>query len=144
MRMESWSDEFFNLLEVLATEVEQFFTDVAKEVSTVVDAIVITTEEAMDQMQVILDTEVERQLNDWIDPIVELCLTFESTVETAAQPIVHTIDPLMSDQPACVGCRHYHGQMYGGNLLVCGMHPYGWQDDKCPDWQSTWGNSDPV
>jgi hypothetical protein len=33
----------------------------------------------------------------------------------------------------CVGCRNFHG----ANKIVCGMHPYGWeQDDNCPDWQS--------
>ncbi|MBD1852847.1 hypothetical protein [Leptolyngbya sp. FACHB-711] len=41
---------------------------------------------------------------------------------------------------ACAGCVHYHGIAYGYNrdsrsLLVCGFHPYGWQqDDTCPDW----------
>ncbi len=38
---------------------------------------------------------------------------------------------------ACEGCDHYHGQTYGGNFLVCGMHPYGVQDEHCPDWQSS-------
>lgn len=36
---------------------------------------------------------------------------------------------------ACRGCRHYHGQTYGGTLLVCGMHPFGVEEDACPDWQ---------
>lgn len=36
---------------------------------------------------------------------------------------------------ACKGCCHYHGQKYGGNLLVCGMHPYGVEEEHCPDWQ---------
>jgi len=38
--------------------------------------------------------------------------------------------------PACIGCRNYHGYIYGGNLLVCGFHPYGWDSDSCPDWQA--------
>lgn len=37
---------------------------------------------------------------------------------------------------ACRGCCHYHGQVYGGNLLVCGMHPFGVDDQHCSDWQS--------
>ena len=37
--------------------------------------------------------------------------------------------------PACVGCSNYHGHSYGGNLLVCAMHPYGWENENCPDWQ---------
>lgn len=36
---------------------------------------------------------------------------------------------------ACQGCCHYHGQTYGGELLVCGMHPYGVEGEHCPDWQ---------
>jgi hypothetical protein len=40
-------------------------------------------------------------------------------------------------------CRHYHGQVYGGNLLVCAMHPYGPGEDvdTCPDLDSIWDNS---
>lgn len=41
---------------------------------------------------------------------------------------------------ACQGCTNYHGLAYGYSrenraILVCAMHPYGWQqDDLCPDW----------
>ncbi|WLT38230.1 hypothetical protein NON20_22495 [Synechocystis sp. B12] len=38
-------------------------------------------------------------------------------------------------QPACQGCQHYHGYVYNGQLLVCAMHPYGWETEQCPDWQ---------
>jgi len=38
-------------------------------------------------------------------------------------------------QPACQGCQHYHGYVYGGKLLVCGMHPYGSETGDCPDWE---------
>ena len=38
--------------------------------------------------------------------------------------------------PACIGCRNYHGRVYSGNLLVCAIHPYGWSDDNCPDWET--------
>jgi hypothetical protein len=37
----------------------------------------------------------------------------------------------------CEGCCYYHGQTYGGNHLVCAMHPYGVENDTCPDWQAT-------
>ncbi|NJL86882.1 MAG: hypothetical protein HC886_14445 [Leptolyngbyaceae cyanobacterium SM1_1_3] len=42
---------------------------------------------------------------------------------------------------ACVGCLNYHGVDYGSSkarrhLLVCAMHPYGWQlSTLCPDRQ---------
>ncbi|AIE75410.1 MULTISPECIES: hypothetical protein [unclassified Synechocystis] len=38
-------------------------------------------------------------------------------------------------QPACRGCQHYHGYVYNGQLLVCAMHPYGWETESCPDWE---------
>lgn len=43
-----------------------------------------------------------------------------------------------AQQPqACQGCCHYHGRVYGGNLLVCAMHPYGVETDRCGDWESS-------
>jgi len=36
----------------------------------------------------------------------------------------------------CQGCCFYHGQTYNGNRLICGLHPYGAEDDYCADWQS--------
>jgi hypothetical protein len=37
---------------------------------------------------------------------------------------------------ACQGCGNYHGEVYGENLLVCAMHPYGWEDGACPDYMN--------
>jgi hypothetical protein len=37
--------------------------------------------------------------------------------------------------PACKGCRNYHGQWYGTNRLICGIHPHGWSDENCPDYE---------
>lgn len=34
----------------------------------------------------------------------------------------------------CRGCRNLHGEVYGGNLLVCAMHPYG-NGDECKDFK---------
>ncbi|MBD6621151.1 hypothetical protein FNW02_37005 [Komarekiella sp. 'clone 1'] len=36
---------------------------------------------------------------------------------------------------ACIGCQNYHGQYYGGNMLVCGIHARGWDGENCPDYQ---------
>jgi hypothetical protein len=40
-------------------------------------------------------------------------------------------------QPACMGCGNYSGTNFGGNLLVCGFHPYGWAEGNCPDWEKS-------
>lgn len=40
----------------------------------------------------------------------------------------------------CAGCANYHGQAYGfqreqRTVLICAMHPHGWQGTSpCPDW----------
>ncbi|PSN14097.1 hypothetical protein C7293_13155 [filamentous cyanobacterium CCT1] len=41
----------------------------------------------------------------------------------------------------CRGCANYHGIAYGTSrdrrsLLVCAIHPHGWQGGEgCPDWR---------
>ncbi|MBW4595495.1 MAG: hypothetical protein KME46_21970 [Brasilonema angustatum HA4187-MV1] len=37
---------------------------------------------------------------------------------------------------ACQGCKNYHGRYYGGTVLICGIHPYGWNGDNCPDYRT--------
>jgi len=36
---------------------------------------------------------------------------------------------------ACDGCINYHGQSYGGNKLVCAIHPAGVDGASCKDWE---------
>lgn len=33
----------------------------------------------------------------------------------------------------CVGCENFHGQEHGGVMLVCAIHPYGIETERCPD-----------
>ena len=33
----------------------------------------------------------------------------------------------------CRGCSHLQGKVYGGNLFICGMHPYG--QENCQDYE---------
>ncbi|GAB4355659.1 MAG: hypothetical protein Fur0042_24890 [Cyanophyceae cyanobacterium] len=44
------------------------------------------------------------------------------------------VDPAPNRYGACIGCRNYHGRIYGGQILVCGIHPHGWDGPDCPDW----------
>lgn len=37
----------------------------------------------------------------------------------------------------CRGCRHYHGHSYGGERLICAMHPYGVEQEQCGDRQES-------
>lgn len=121
--MEPWQKDFLQVIEDAAKEAEQFFDQVAAAVEEVV-------------------AEIDQTLVEMLDPLGDLYLGMEETIDTAAQPFVQTVQPVFQEHPVCVGCRHYHGQVYGGNLLVCAMHPYGWKGETCPDWQSTWEPSD--
>ena len=100
-----------------------------------------TVEEAAEQtiytLETALETELEppfNELSEWLmQPLLELVAGIEQEIEDVASPLHQTFQPLINQHPACVGCQHYHGQMYGDNLLVCGMHPYGWEGETCPD-----------
>lgn len=117
--MEAWQKDLWQLMEVVASEVEQVFSEVTE-----------VAEEAV--------IVVDQFMTEAIAPIIEACLGLEIAVEEAAQPIVQTVQPIIDEYPACVGCRYFHGQIYGGNHLVCAMYPYGPDAETCPDWQSTW------
>lgn len=51
---------------------------------------------------------------------------------------------------ACSGCANYHGQAYGMQkahrmVLICAIHPYGWQQNSpCPDWCADNDTNDAV
>ncbi len=36
----------------------------------------------------------------------------------------------------CKGCRNWHGQIYGSNLLVCAIYPRGPEAKPCWDWEA--------
>jgi len=70
---------------------------------------------------------------DWLDPLLEAYLGFELRLFDERRASRGDRDP-------CQGCRYYHGRTYGGNHLVCAMHPHGWEGEDCPDWQAFTGN----
>lgn len=138
--MESWATEFSEMMQAIASDIERFLTAVAKDVETMVDDFIDASEEFMEQLESAISSDFDQGMHDFFDPILEAYLGFEISLEDSAQPIIHTVEPMVNEHPACVGCRHYHGQAYNGVMLVCGMHPYGWESEECPDWQSTWGD----
>ncbi|HEY9845351.1 MAG TPA: hypothetical protein V6D03_04060 [Candidatus Caenarcaniphilales bacterium] len=117
--MESWQKDLYQFLEAVASEAEQFFEEVNQVVAEVA-------------------TEIDQVIDKAIEPVVDFFLEMEAVFGEATQPVVQTMQPILEEHPACVGCHHYHGQVHGGNLLICAMHPYGWDSDACPDWQSAW------
>lgn len=129
--MEKWQKDFFDILETVADEVEQFFLGVTE----TVDALFELSEGITDQLQVTIATEIEQYLNELTEPFLEASSELEDIFGDVDQPYMYVVEPTRQEHPACIGCRNYHGQAYNGNLLVCGMHPYGWEDENCPDWE---------
>lgn len=137
--MEDWQKDFFGLLEAVTSEVEKFFSEVTEEVTEFVDGLAEITEEISEQLQSAFSSELsefEEYINDLVEPIVVLYIEFDGDLAEPYYPEGDTGDPVQNSHPACVGCRHYHGQIYGGNMFVCAMHPYGWESENCPDWES--------
>jgi len=125
--MEDWPKDFIEMLDTVALAVDEFFLGVAEVVEAVAE-----------EMQSTLGTEIDQYLHELFDPIADIYSELEDVVGETDQYMgyTYTEEPTVEKNAACIGCLHYHGQVYGGNLLVCAMHPYGWDDKNCPDWAS--------
>lgn len=133
------------MFETIAQEINQFFEDIGRDVSEAADSLLNFSEEVAEEVEQSLEeidqlmapklAQWDEELMQWIDPILQAVWGIEATIDRAVEPVTHTVEPWLNQHPVCMGCRHYHGQEYGGNLLVCGMHPYGMEDgsDSCPD-----------
>jgi hypothetical protein len=132
--MEGWQQECLKTWETMTTEAEQFFLEVAKGMSEAADAFFEFSEQAVEELHDALD-QLDEQVSEWVEPLFPLLARLDSALVEAAEPVTHTVEPLLNQHPVCVGCRHYHGQDYGGNMLVCAMHPYGVPEGEntCPD-----------
>lgn len=83
-----------------------------------------------------INNEVERERDRQASQHTQVMTIRISIPEpTLPDEIEDEIEEKTDQYPACVGCKHFHGEEYGGNFLVCGMHPYGWDDENCPDWE---------
>ncbi len=130
--MEKWQKDFWEMVQTVADEVEGFFMGMTE----VVDTFFEITEEITEQLQSTVATELDQYLQDIAEPILEVYWELEEIVGDDIEPTFpYAVEPTLEKNPACIGCRHYHGQVYSGNLLICGMHPYGWEDQNCPDWE---------
>lgn len=129
--MEKWQKDFFEMLETVVDEVDRFFVGV----TGMMDSLFELSEEITEQVQSSIVTEFDQYFNELAEPIFEVYWELEELMGEVEQPFPYQVEPTLEEHPACVGCSQYHGQVYGGNLLVCGMHPYGWEDENCPDWQ---------
>lgn len=76
--------------------------------------------------------DLDAQLDPWVSSAIDWC-------EESMTPIHQTLTPWLQNHPKCMGCSYYHGESYGGQMLVCALHPHGPEGhDTCPDWDSVW------
>lgn len=127
--MEKWQKELFEIVENVTEEVDHFFSDI----TGVWDAMFELSEAIAQEVQQTIVTEIDQYLNDWAEPLFDLY--GDDLLDDFEQTFPYQVTPTVERHSACIGCANYHGQVYSGNLLVCGMHPYGWDDEQCPDWE---------
>jgi hypothetical protein len=134
--MEEWQKSFFVVIETAVSEVEQFFAEVGEELTEMFDSMTKFSEGLVEEIQLALVDEFDNYFNDVIEPIIDIFTEAEPEINEVDLSFVSYVEPSTTQQPACQGCANYHGHVYGGNLLVCGMHPLGVESDSCPDWET--------
>lgn len=145
--MEDWQKEWWGKLEQTAAEVEEFFLDLTDAAESFADEVTETVEEFVVGLQEAIGLEVDGFIQDFLDAISEDSNDFEVYIWEDFEDFTDFADeeflgissqPATAEHnPACIDCVNYHGKIYDGNLLVCAMHPYGWDDSNCPDWEGT-------
>lgn len=140
--MEDWSKSIVEAIETTISEMEKFFTDVTEELNGILNELTKISEEITDEVQNKILPELDEYINDIFEPIIDIYFDLDLDLDLDIDgdgehfdPFVTYIQPTETLHPACRGCHHYHGQVYGGNLLVCGMHPMGSETETCPDWE---------
>ena len=121
-------------LEAIALSFEDFLGEINQAI-----------EEVADNLQRELGQEMELFWQDFVTPLMALEIEWEIRTDLTDLSDHFTDDPdgwlnpkveaTRETHPACVGCANYHGRLYNGTLLVCGMHPYGVEESHCLDWE---------
>lgn len=131
--MENWQKDFWEMMQTFADEAERFFAEMTEMVDTLFDF----TEDLGEQVQNAISVEVDQYLQDTESLLHEVYWELDDLpVDGLDSAFPYSVEATSEKNPACIGCKHYHGNAYGGNLLVCGMHPNGYEDITCPDWEA--------
>lgn len=148
----------------LSQDTERWLDDLTEQLATASESWASTTDEWADQVQEALEPEIDRivdelnrvvgpfaasldqqvddateQLTLFLDPLVADLSILDRWLDDVSTPINNTVEPMLQNCPACIGCRNFYGQAHGGNMLVCAMHPFGPDEAQhCPDWESVY------
>ncbi|MEL6159125.1 MAG: hypothetical protein AAFR18_07875 [Cyanobacteria bacterium J06627_32] len=140
--MDDWLEQLQQSLNEAARESSNWFAEVSQQSNEAIEAWVDGSLEAIEAWEKALSPTLNT-FNDQVDSAVDAGLLFldqqvAPRIEEATAPLSNTITPWLQNHPTCIGCRNYHGTAYGDEMLVCGMHPYGPDDQTCADWESVW------
>jgi ABC-type transporter Mla subunit MlaD len=153
-----------DLTQQMADDTERWLDSVTNQLASASEALVQVTDEWAEQVQEVVDPEIDRVVNELNQVLEPFQVSFNAQLDDVAQqldevlgpfvlglsgldqwfeevsgPLNSTVEPLLQNYPACVGCRNFYGQAYGGNTLVCAMHPFGPEEEHhCDDWESVW------
>ncbi|MDJ0676363.1 MAG: hypothetical protein QNJ36_13415 [Calothrix sp. MO_167.B42] len=135
--MEQLEKDFWEIIQTVADEVDQLFLGINEGINEMVDTFFEFAEEITDQLQESIATDIATDIEDYFngitEPLFDHYWEMEDMVGDMDSAFPYPVEATPEKNPACMGCMHYHGQAYGGNLLVCAMHPHGWDDENCPD-----------
>jgi hypothetical protein len=153
--MDNWGKQLINWLNDVENGFNLFCEEVNKDWEKSATEVQKLLNDVTEEIEHNLPQEIE-DLFVQVDIFIEECITIlveedplnliqfwwdqeQSEIDNEDDNIVwfdvEKTTPNAKLHPACVGCRNYHGYTYNGNLLVCGIHPYGWDDENCPDWE---------
>jgi ElaB/YqjD/DUF883 family membrane-anchored ribosome-binding protein len=140
--MNDWQDEWWKQIEKTAADVEEFFTEVGDVAESLAEEVSGNVDSFLKQFQLDIVGEVDSFIQDFVDVIVTTSDEIEAALSEDWENFmdedftsVSYQKPSSQVNPACIDCANYHGQAYNGNLLVCAMHPNGYEDKSCPDWE---------
>ena len=122
--MEEWQNEIAAVLK----DVTALFDGFGRELTELVEEVAAGSQEILDlrwdELKEVL-TEIWQELELEFEESTPMSWDIPIPTRPMPDPAVHS---------ACVGCINYNGSVYGGNLLVCGIYPYGCNSDTCADW----------
>ncbi len=130
--MDNWQKDLTQWMENVTVAVEGFVDEVGQSVET-----------AAEDFQNDLVREIDQFIDDVFTPLVDVSFEeefhyyYHDYNEDPDFLLSPKVEPTHNVHPACRGCIHYHGRLYGRHLFVCGMHPYGSNNETCPDWEGS-------
>lgn len=139
--MNDWQDEWWKQIEKTAVEMEKIFNEAGEATESLLEEASENLGSFLEQFQVGFAEEVEDFVHNFVDVIITTSEEIDAALFDEWENFVdddftsvsyHT--PSTQSHPACINCVNYHGQAYNGNLLVCAMHPHGYEGNSCPDW----------